>query len=139
MKKEGDRMSIPTLTKEEIFTIKEINTIMTERKFTLESQLDSEVDLLSGMAIGKAKSFILGTLWDKVQDDQWKDLIKCYCKWQILSQIYSTVHQQISEGFKQDFYETTRAINTNLTMQVQEKVIPNYAKNIRFSNKATRG
>ncbi len=129
-------MSIPTMTKEEIFTIKEINTIMTERKFTLESQLDSEVSLLSTMAIGKAKSFILGTLWDRVQEDQWKDLIKCYCKWQILSQVYSEVHQIIADRFKQDFYETTRAINTNLTMQAQEKVNPNYSKNIRFRNKA---
>jgi hypothetical protein len=109
---------------------------MAERKFTLESQLDSEVSLLSIMAIGKAKSFILGTLWDKVQEDQWKDLIKCYCKWQILSQVYTEVHQIIADRFKQDFYETTRAINTNLTMQAEEKVNPNFSKNIRFKNKA---
>lgn len=129
-------MSIPTMTKEEIFTTKEINTIMQERRFTADSQLDSEVSALSIMAVGKAKSFILGTLWDKVQEDQWRDLIKCYCKWQILSQIYTEVHQIIADRFKQDFYETTKAINTNLTLQAEEKVNPNYSKNIRFKNKS---
>ncbi len=129
-------MSIPTMTKEEIFTTKEINTIIAERKFTLESQLDDEVEHQNVLAKGKIKSFLLGNLYDKVESEQWQDMIKCYIKWQILNQIYTEVHQVAAERFRQDFYETVKAINTNLTIQAEEKVNKNYAKNIRFSNKA---
>lgn len=124
---------IPNLTKEDVFSINEINAVKAGRRCT-EEQLTELITDLNELAEGSIKSFILNDMWKNMTDAQWKNLKKNYIKWQILIQVHTEVYDNSSAMFREDFYTTVRAINENFRLQAEEKVVTTTRKNIKIKN-----
>lgn len=127
-------MAIPTMTKEEIFSYKDINSIKEERKLS-----DSDFDLLvlswREEAIGFAQGKILVNFYDRIEENTWKNIIKLYSNWNSFSQVYSEVGQILAQRSYEALISLLDSLNSNYKLQAKHEVLPNYGKNIRFVNK----
>lgn len=127
-------MAIPTMTKEEIFSYKDINAIKEERGL---SDLDFDNLILAWReeAIGFAQGKILVNFYDRIEENTWKNIIKLYSTWNSFSQVYSEVGQILAQRSYEALISLLDSLNSNYRLQAKHEVLPNYGKNIRFVNK----
>lgn len=127
-------MSIPTMSKEEIFSYKDINSIKEERNLS-DSDFDSLILTWREEAIGFAQGKILVNFYDRIEENTWKNIIKLYSTWNSFSQVYSEVGQILAQRSYEALISLLDSLNNNYKLQAKHEVLPNYGKNIRFVNK----
>jgi len=128
--KRGAKM---TLTKDEILSIKDINTVMYDRKLT-ETQFDELVLQLNEDAKGFAYGYILQNYQQYINDEAWRNIIKLYVRWQVFEQGYSEVWQILARTSYNQLVDYLIRINDNFTEQAKQNVTPNRAKNFKVIN-----
>lgn len=126
-------MAIPTLTIDEIFSIKDKNTIINERGIT-ESELQDLVDEWLLDAQGYVKGFIIESYHNYIDTYTWKHIFKQYCKWKSLEQVYSTVEQDLINQMELKLRDYMLQLKDNTTRQAELNVLPNKANNFRVIN-----
>ena len=126
-------MSVPTMTKEQIFSTKDINTIINERELT-DSELDDLVTDWIDEAQGYVKLKIMESYHSYISTQAWKICIKLYCQWQSHDQSYSVNQQELSNNFYIKLEETLKSLQENVMEQAKLNVIPNKAKNFNVFN-----
>ena len=114
--------SIPTLTKEDIFTKKDINYITEERKFT-GTDFDDKITQYNIDAVGYAKAIIMPKFYSQIENSTWRNLIILYIRWQIDSSLYTTVGQDLVNNFYIQLRDMLQSINANMTLIAEEKVV----------------
>ena len=124
-------MAVPAVTKEEIWSIKDLNTIYNERLIS-ESELDDLVDMWIIDAQGFVKLRIVESFHQYISTDSWRMIIKQFCKWQSLNQIYSVMEQELVQNSYVQLVDLINALNSNVTKQAELNITPNKNKNIRF-------
>jgi hypothetical protein len=128
--KRGAKM---TLTKDEILSIKDINTVMYDRKLT-ETQFDELVLQLNEDAKGFAYGYILQNYQQYINDEAWRNIIKLYVRWQVFEQGYSEVWQILARTSYNQLVDYLIRMNDNFTEQAKQNVTPNRAKNFKVIN-----
>jgi len=126
-------MAIPTVTKEEIWSIKDLNTIYNEREI-IASELDDLVTLWITEAQGYIKLKILESYHQYISTEAWRVCIKLYCQWQSHDQSYSTNQQELSNNFYIKLEETINSLRDNVMEQAKLNAIPNKRNNFTVFN-----
>jgi len=126
-------MAIPTVTKEEIWSDKDLNTIYNERRI-IASELDDLVELWTEEAQGYVKLKILESYHQYISEQSWRFCIKFYCQWQAHDQSYSTDQQALSDSFYVKLEQTIQSLKENVTAQANMSVTPNKIKNFSVIN-----
>ena len=126
-------MAIPVLTKEEIWSEKDLNTLYNERRI-VANELDDLVELWTEEAQGYIKLKILESYHAYISEQAWRVCIKMYCQWQSHDQSYSTDQQELSNGFYVKLEQTIQSLKENVTAQANMSVTPNKIQNFRVIN-----
>ena len=126
-------MAIPTLTIEEIFSDKDKTTILNERRID-ESELEELITQWSNDAQGYVRGFIIESYYQYIDTYTWSHIIKQYCKWKSLEQIYSTVEQDLIDRMEVKLYNYLLQVKDNVTRQAEQNVLPHKALNLRVFN-----
>ena len=126
-------MAIPTMTKEEIWSIKDLVNIENERSLT-DSELDDLVGLWTTEAQGYVKLKIMESYHEYISEDSWRVCIKYYCKWQAHDQDYSVNQQELSNNNYIKLEETLRSLKENVMEQAKLNVVPNKRTNFSVYN-----
>lgn len=124
---------IPTLTKEDIFSIKDINTISTLRNIN-ETVFDEMVTQLNSDAQGYCKGMILQDYHQYITTEAWRNIIKLYVQWQMMTQGYSEIPQILATNAYNQLNTLLRQMNDNFSMQAKNIVTPNRQSNFRIIN-----
>lgn len=114
--------SIPTLTKEDIFTTKDINYITDERRFT-GTDFDDKISQYNVDAVGYAKGLIVSKFYSQIENATWRNLIILYIRWQMDSSTYTKNGQNLVSDFYIQLRDMLQSINTNMTLIAEEKVV----------------
>lgn len=128
---------IPTLTKEEIFSIKDMNTISTIRNIDTTA-FDEMVAQLNSDAQGYCKGMILQDYHQYITTEAWRNIIKLYVQWQMMTQGYSEVPQILATNAYNQLNTLLRQMNDNFSMQAKNIVTPNRQSNFRVINPSRR-
>ena len=131
--------TIPTVTKEDIWAIKDLQTIYAERYYsdsvtTAEGKLDQQVTDWIIEAQGYVRGAIIETYHQYIDTMTWKILIRMYCKWQSLDMMYSKAEQELVQNSYIALVDYINRLNINVTNQAKHDLVPNHGKNIRFLN-----
>lgn len=124
---------IPTLTKEDIFSIKDINTISTLRNLN-ETAFDEMVTQLNSDAQGYCKGMILQDYHQYITTEAWRNIIKLYVQWQMMTQGYSEIPQILATNAYNQLNTLLKQMNDNFSMQAKNIVTPNRQSNFRIIN-----
>lgn len=124
---------IPTLTKEDIFSIKDINTISALRNIN-ETVFDEMVTQLNSDAQGYCKGMILQDYHQYITTEAWRNIIKLYVQWQMMTQGYSEIPQILATNAYNQLNTLLRQMNDNFSMQAKNIVTPNRQSNFRIIN-----
>ncbi len=128
---------IPTLTKEEIFSIKDMNTISVIRNIDATA-FDEMVAQLNSDAQGYCKGMILQDYHQYITTEAWRNIIKLYVQWQMMTQGYSEVPQILATNAYNQLNTLLRQMNDNFSMQAKNIVTPNRQSNFRVINPSRR-
>ena len=126
-------MAIPALTYDEVFSSKDIQTILNERRI-ITTDLQDLVDDWTLEAQGYVKGFIIESYSQYIDTYTWQHIIKQYCKWKSLEQVYSTVEQDLIAFMEEKLYNYMLQVKDNVQQQATLNVIPNKVNNIRIVN-----
>ena len=126
-------MAIPALTYDEVFSDKDVQTIINERRINT-TELQTLVDDWTLEAQGYVKGFIIESYSQYIDFYTWQHIIKQYCKWKSLEQVYSTVEQELIDRMEIKLYNYMLQLKDNIQQQAQLNVIPNKVSNIRVVN-----
>ena len=126
-------MAIPTLTIDEIFSDKDKTTILNERRID-ESEVEELIIQWSNDALGYVKGFIIESYYQYIDTYTWSHIIKQYCKWKSLEQIYSTQEQDLIDRMEVKLYNYLLQVKDNVMQQAELNVIPNKVANFRVVN-----
>lgn len=124
---------IPTLTKEEIFSIKDMNTISVIRNIDATA-FDEMVAQLNSDAQGYCKGMILQDYHQYITTEAWRNIIKLYVQWQMMTQGYSEIPQILATNAYNQLNTLLRQMNDNFSMQAKNLVTPNRQSNFRIIN-----
>lgn len=126
-------MAIPVLNKEEIFSIKDINTLQTARNIN-GVEFDNLIAQLNIDAQGFVQGMILQNYHEYITDAAWRNCIKLYCQWQSFTQGYSEIFQTLSNNSYVQLVAFLAQMDKNFTLQARQEVTPNKSKNFKVVN-----
>jgi len=121
------------MTKEDIFSSKDIYTILAERKIS-SSELDDLVTDWLTEAEGFVKGAIMESYHQYISDDTWRYIYKTFCKYQSLLSVYSTGEQDLVQNHYIQLVDYVNRLNENVKMQASLNAIPNKSNKIRIFN-----
>lgn len=124
---------VPVLTKEEIFSIKDINTIKVLRNLN-DLEFGEFVSQLNLDAQGYCKGMIIQDYHQYISTEAWRNIIKLYVQWQMMTQGHSEVPQILATNAYNQLNTLLRQMNENFSMQAKQQVTPNKSKNFRIYN-----
>lgn len=126
-------MSIPIITKEDIFADKDIQTILNERRID-DAEFDIQITNWLAECVGFVKGAILETYFQYIDEYTWKVIMKMYCKWQSLDMMYSLNEQALVQNAYISLVDYLNRLNQNVTAQASLSVIPNHSSNFFIYN-----
>lgn len=126
-------MAIPILTVDEIFSVKDKNTIMAIRELS-EVQFEELVYQLNLDGQGYCKAMIIPSYFSEVDENSWRNIIKLYVQWQAMTQSFSEILQTLSINAYTQLTTLLRMLNDNFTLSAKQQITPNKSRNFRVIN-----
>jgi hypothetical protein len=128
--------TIPVVTKEDIWSEKDLQTIYNERYYndppaTQESNLDQQVEDWIVEAQGYVKGSIIESYFKYIDTQTWRIYLKMYCNWQSLNMMYSLGEQELVNNSYLALRDYVNTMTNNVKAQAELDVIPNKHKNFK--------
>jgi hypothetical protein len=129
--------TIPTMTKEEIWSDPEINAILETRDITEAYFDDTLLPIWLNLAVGMVTGAIIETYSQYIDTNTWKYIMTEYCKSVCLEMNYSTELQNSGAVARGNLQVYIMNLRDNIMAQASLKVIVNKQPSFRTYNKVT--